>query len=294
VVSAEVSEGEAADQAVVEGMSVFSFRGDIATLGRAVNSHTMFQDQAAVAVDSGEQEITVVVKHQEDPGLHHMADSRDKEEDTMHSKERVVGMANQWAQLEVINNKGVPLVTVSQIITEVKPISQEATEARVVSHLVMVAKPASQSVLGARAGSQEVTVVVEVDSKMATVVADIIKHRRIATLSLCNVADITSHLARLHPEDTGSRVVMHNKELEDQVTLQRRVVIISKEVDIQVAVHMGNREEEEEVLLAAMEHHREEEDGKEVILSIEKMLTVCVAVFTNFLLTFYVNLIEDI
>jgi len=271
VASAEVSEvEEAADKAVVEGMSVFSFRGDIATLGRAVNSHTIFLDRAGVEVDSGEQEIMVVVKHLEDPGLHHMADSRDKVEDMKHSKVFVVGMANQWAQLEVINNKVVLLVTVSQIITEVKPVSQEATEARVASHLVMVAKEASHPILGARADNQVVTVVVKVDSKMATVVADIIKHRRIATLSLWSVADIISQLARLLPEDTGSRVVMHNQEREGQVSLQPRVVIISKEVDILVAVLMGNREEEE-VLLAAMEHHLEEEDGKEVILSIEKM-----------------------
>jgi len=108
VASAEevLEDEEAADEAEeVEGTSVFSFKEDIATLERAVNSHTIFREQAVVEVVSVEVEIMGVVKHLEDPGSHHMVDSRDKEEDTSHSKEVVVGTANQWAQVEVINNK---------------------------------------------------------------------------------------------------------------------------------------------------------------------------------------------
>jgi len=288
----EVSEDEEADGAeeVVEGTSVFSFRGDIATLERAVNSHTIFREQAVVEVVSGEVEIMGVVKHPEDPGSRHMADSRDKEADTRHSKEVVEGTANQWAQVEAINNKEVLLVTVSQIVTEVKAVSQGVTEARVVSQLVMVAKAVSQLILEHRADSQVVvTVVVEVDSKMITVVADTIKHRRIAIPSLWDVEDITSQRARLPLEDMDNRTVMHNKELERQVTRHPRVFIINSKVDIQQASRMGNREEEE--LLAVLGHHLEEEDGQEDIPSIEKtLITVCVAVFTNFLRTFCGNL----
>jgi len=94
----EVSEGGAEEdeaEVVVEGTSVFSFRGDIATLERAVNSHTIFREQAVVEVVSGEVEIMGVVKLLEDPGSHHMADSRDKEEDMSHSKQVVEGTANQ-------------------------------------------------------------------------------------------------------------------------------------------------------------------------------------------------------
>merc|ERR1719245_731070 len=208
------------------------------------------------------------VKHLEDPGSHHMADSRDKEEDTSHSKAVVVGTANQWAQVEVISNKEVLLVTVSQIVMEVKAVSQGVMEARVVNHPAMVV--VSQPILEARADSQVlVTVVVEVDSKMITVVADTIKHRRIAIPSLWDVEDITSQRARLPLEDMDNRMVMHNKELVDQVTRQPRVFIINNKVDIQLAARMGSREEEE-VLLAVMKHHLEEEDGLEYISSIEK------------------------
>merc|ERR1719245_2751876 len=156
------------------------------------------------------------VKHLEDPGSHHMADSRDKEEDTSHSKAVVVGTANQWAQVEVISNKEALLVTVSQIVMEVKAVSQGVMEARADSQVL-------------------VTVVVEVDSKMITVVADTIKHRRIAIPSLWDVEDITSQRARLPLEDMDNRMVMHNKELVDQVTRQLRVFIINNKVDIQLA-----------------------------------------------------------
>jgi len=268
----EVSEGGAEEdeaEVVVEGTSVFSFRGDIATLERAVNSHTIFPEQAVVEV-----EIMGVVRLLEDPGSHHTADSRDKEEDMSHSKQEVVeGTANQWAQVEAFNNKEVLLVTVSQIVTEAKAVSQGVTEARVVSHLVMLAKVVSQLILEARA--YRVTVVVEVDSKMITVVADTIKHHRIATPSLWEVEDITSQRARLPLEDMDNRTVMHNKELEGQVTRHPRVFIINSKVDIQEAARMDNREEEE-VLLAVMGHHLEEEVGQEDIPSIEKTLIIYV------------------
>jgi len=189
--------------------------------------------------------------------------------------------------VEVYNNE-VLLVTVSQIVTEVKAVSQGITEARVVSQLVMVAKVDNQLILESRA--YRVTGVVEVDSKMITVVADTIKDHRIATLSLWEVEDITSQRARLPLEDMDNRTVMLNKWREGQVTHHRRGYIINNKVDIQEAARMGNREEEE-VLLAAMGHHLEEEDSQEDIPSIEKtLIIICVAVFTNFLLTFCGNL----
>lgn len=159
-----------------------------------------------------------------------------------------------------------------------------------VSHLVMVAKAVSQLILEAKADSQVVVTVVKVDNKMVTVVADTIKHRRIATPSLWDVVDITSQRARLPLEDMDNQTDMHNKELEGQVTRRHRVFIINSKVDIQQAARMGNRQGEEE-LLAVMGHHLEEEDGQEDIPSIEKtLITICVAVFTNFLPTFCGNL----
>jgi len=278
----------------VEGTYVFSFREDIVILGKVVNSHTIFLGLAVVEVVSGAVETTAAVKLLEDPGSHHMADSRDKQEDTSRSKEVVVGSANQWVQVEVINNKEVLLVTVSQIVTEVRALSQVVTVVKVVSHLVMAVKGASQPVSGVRADSQVVlTVVVELDSKMATVVGDTIKHRRIATPSLWDVEDTTSNRVRLPLGHTDNRTVMHNKELEGKVTPHPRVFIVNNQVDIQGAVLTGNKEEEEEVPLAAMDHHlEEEEDGQEDIRSIEKNLTACVAVFTNFIHTFCGNLLK--
>lgn len=268
----EVEEVEAEAEVVVvllvEGTYVFSIKGDIAISGRAVNSHTRLLEVAVVEAVSGEVEIMQVAKHLEDRGLRHMVDSREQEEDTSSSKEAEVDTANLWAQAEVIPNKEVLPVTVSQLVTEVKAVSQVVTEAKAVSHLVMVARAVSQLVTVVRADSP-VVMVVGVVSKMATVVADTLKDRRVATPSLWDVEDILSHRARLLLEDTDSRAVMDNKEAADQVTPHLRVFIVNNLVDIQVAARMRNREEEE-VLLVAMEHHLEEEEGQGDIPNIER------------------------
>jgi len=267
---------EAEGEAVVEETYVFSFKEDTATSERAVNSHTRHLEPAVEEAVSVEAEIMVAAQHLEDLGLHHMADSRHKvEEDTNHSKEPEVGMANLWVQVEVIPNKAVHLVTVSQIVTEDKAVSQLVTEVRALRHLVMVVRALSQPVMVARAvnhlvtrarGDSQVVTVVKVHSKVATVEADTAKDRRVATRSLWDVEDIISNRPRLLQEDMVSRAVNRNKEAEDPITLHRKVFIVNNLVEL--AVLMPHREEEE-VLLVAMEHHLVEEDGQEDIPSIE-------------------------
>jgi len=279
VALAEVVLEVEAEVAVVEETSVFSFKKGTATLGRAVNSHTRLLEPAVVEGVSAEVEIMVVAKHLEDLSLRHTADNRDKVElGTSHSQEAEVDMANLWVLVEVIPNKAVLLVTVSQIALEDKAISQVVTVVRAVSHLVMVVRAVSHLVMvarvvnhpvtAARAHSQVVSVVAVVN-KVATAEADTAKDRRVTTPSLWDVEDIISNRARLLPEDMVSRAAKHNKEAADQVTLHPKVFIANSLVDIQVAVRMRHREEEE-VLLVAMEHHLEEEDGQGDIPNIEE------------------------
>jgi len=280
---------------VAEETSVFSSRKGTATSERAVNFHTRLREPAVVEAVSGEVEVMVVAKHLEDLSSRHMVVSRDEgEEGTSHSKEAEVGMANLWVPVEVIPNKAVLLVTVSQTVLEDKLVSQLVTVVRAVSRLAMVVRAVSHLVMVARAVNDPVTVakahsqvvmVVAVVNKVATVEADTAKHHRVATPRLCQVEDIISNRARLLPEDMVSRAAKHNKEAADQITLHPKVFIANNLVDIQVAVRMHHREEEE-VLLVAMEHHLEEEDGQGVIPNIEETLTTWVSVFTYFLPTF--------
>jgi len=293
-------------EAAVGETSVFSFKKGTATSERAVNSHTRLLEAAVVEGVSGEVEIMAAAKHLEDLSSRHTADSRDKvEEGTSPSKEAEVDMANLWVPVEVIPNKAVLLVTVSQIVLEDKAVSQVVTVLRAaVSHLVMVVKAVSHPVMVPRAVSQPVMVpravnhpvtaarahsqvvtVVEVVNKVATVEADTAKDRRVATPSLWEVEDIISNRARLLPEDMVSPAAKHNKEAGDQITLHPKVFIANNLVDIQVAVRIHHREEEE-VLLVAMEHHLEEEDGLGDIPNIEETLTMWLSVFTYFLPTF--------
>jgi len=302
----EVVEAEAeAEVALVGETSVFSFKKGTATSERAVNSHTRLLEAAVVEGVSGEVEIMAAAKHLEDLSSRHTADSRDKvEEGTSPSKEVEVDMPNLWVPVEVIPNRAVLLVTVSQVLED-KAVSQVVTVLRAaVSHLVMVVKAVSHPVMVPRAVSQPVMVpravnhpvtaarahsqvvtVVEVVNKVATVEADTAKDRRVATPSLWEVEDIISNRARLLPEDMVSPAAKHNKEAGDQITLHPKVFIANNLVDIQVAVRIHHREEEE-VLLVAMEHHLEEEDGLGDIPNIEETLTMWLSVFTYFLPTF--------
>jgi len=304
VALAEVVLEVEAEVAVVEETFVFSFKKGTATSEKAANSHTRLLEPAVVEGVSEEVEIMVAAKQLEDLSSRHTVDSRDEvEEGTSPSKEAEVDMANLWVPVEVIPNKAVLLVTVSQIVLEDKAVSQVVTVVRAVSHLVMVvravshpvmvaravshpvmvARPVNHPVTAARAHSQVVTVVAVVN-KVATVEADTAKHRRVATPSLWEVEDIISNRARLLPEDMVSPAAKHNKEAGEQITLHLKVFIANNLVDIQVAVRIHHREEEE-VLRVAMEHHLEEEDGQGDIPNIEETLSTWVSVFTYILPT---------
>jgi len=185
--------------------------------------------------------------------------------------------------VEVIPNKAVLLVIVSQIVMEDRAVSQVVTEDRAVSHLAMVvshlvtaARAVNNLVMVGRADSQVVTVVAVI-SKVVTVEADTAKDRRAVTLSLWDVGDIISNQPRLLPEDMVNRAAKH--KAADQITLHPKVFIVHNLVDIQEAVRMHHRVEEE-VIPVAMEHHLEAEDGQGDIPNIEETLTTCVSVFT--------------
>jgi len=249
----EVSEvEEAVGEVVAQGTSAFSFRGDNAISVKAVNSHMIVPE--LVVVEAVSEEAKHLLHH----GFLHMEVK--EEVDTSSHKEAKEGTASLWAEVVVTLNKEVLLVTVSQVVTEVKEVSLVHTVARALSQVVTVDRAVSQrAMVASQVVTEDSKVVTEVGvaNQVATAEAVIVKDQRVATLSQCQVVDITRRQTRRPLEDTDSRAVIHSKEAAGQVTHHPRAFIANHLEVIQEAEPMRHREE---VHLVAMERQPEEED----------------------------------